>query len=87
MYDRPNFEGRSLVLSVGDYNCDFTNKEKFDNQMQSFRVPEGIKLTLYDACNSGDTKTFDGPLEGGTGLSWGGKASSFKVEEIVGGCC
>lgn len=55
--------------------------------MQSFKVPDGIKLTLYDSCFSQLEQTFTGPIESTDGAPFAGIASSFKVEEVIGGCC
>ena len=56
--------------------------------MRSFKIPSGIKLTLYEHCFSGEQQTFEGAMESQSGNGFGTiGVSSYKVEEIVGGCC
>ena len=46
-----------------------------------------MKLTIYESCLSQTEQTYEGPIESLTGDGFAGIASSFLVEEIIGGCC
>jgi len=91
-YDRANYLGKSVVMNLGEYDCPKTKQIGFDKQMQSMKVPAGFKVTLYQGCYKDTSttvasKTFEGPINVSDGGGYGGKVSSFKVEEMVGGCC
>jgi hypothetical protein len=87
LYDRPEYQGRSITFPVGKYGCSFTDENKFDDQMQSMKVPEGFSVTLYEHCYSGKSEVFKGPIESMQGGDFSGIVSSLEVEEVIGGCC
>jgi hypothetical protein len=55
--------------------------------MQSMRIPVGIQVTLFEGCLEGRMETFEGRLESSDGSGFAGLAKSFRIEELVGGCC
>ena len=76
-----NYQGKSFYLEPGNYR---TYQMKVDNdQLSSFQVPSGLKLTIYENDNfSGSSKTFTS----GTACldnQWNDMASSLVVESTL----
>lgn len=78
IHDQCNYSGRQYTLAPGNYT---SAQMKIDNdKLNSFQVPQGYKITLYENDDfKGSSKTFYAS-ENCLGADWRSRASSIVVE-------
>jgi len=80
VYQDVNYGGYSAGFDVGDYTlAQLQAKGVLDNDITSFKIPEGYKITVYDGDNfTGTSADFTGNV-GWIGTDWNDKTTSLKV--------
>jgi len=81
IYDAANYGGRSQTLGVGSYNM--AELTIGNDTLSSLRVPEGLRVTLYQQANfRGATRSFTSDTSW-VGDDFNDKTSAVLVEKVV----
>ena len=86
IYEHPDYKGKSQDLTEGNYdrkNLTIGNAVIGGNSLSSLKIPEGMKVTLYDREGfQGQSKSFTEDVPNMTTYGFDNKTSSIKVEQI-----